>query len=63
MRRDRNNYLFNRQSLYGLIEAQKQALAEGIGAPALFVVGEVVRYREKLLALSVHALSSSQGQP
>ncbi len=38
------------------------ALSESIGAPALFVVGEVVRYREKLLALSSRALSSSPGE-
>ena len=30
----------------------EQALSEHIAAPALFVVGEVVRYRENLLALS-----------
>ena len=37
-------------------------LLEKVQAPALFVVGEVVRYREKLLALSSRALSSSPGE-
>ena len=59
-----NGTLDQQRTIVGeLATIGEQALAEGIGAPALFVVGEVVRYREKLLALSVHALSSSQGQP
>ncbi len=39
------------------------AVLENVAAPALLVVGEVVRYREKLLALSAQALSSSPGAP
>ena len=38
------------------------ALSERVQAPALLVVGEVVRYREKLLALSAElAATSSPG--
>ena len=36
----------------------ESVLLESVQAPALFVVGEVVRYRDKLSALSAHVLST-----
>ena len=58
-----NGTLDHQRTIVGeLATIGDQALSEHIAAPALFVVGEIVRYREKLLALSVHAHSSSPGE-
>ncbi len=58
-----NGTLEQQRTIVGeLATIGEQARLENVQAPALFVVGEVVRYREKLLALSTQALSSSPGE-
>jgi len=59
-----NGTLDHQRCLVGeLALISELALIEQISAPALLIVGEVVRYREQLLALSSHAHSSTQEQP
>ncbi len=54
-----NGTLDHQRTVVGeLATIAEQALSERIGAPALFVVGEVVGYREKLSALSARVLAS-----